>query len=187
VWPLDGRIYREKRCRHTGLVAPARSKYVRQVRRRVARFSHYSQLFGNAVGIGNHHLYLLLELVSCFSSLSCAFLAMWRLRVFVPGGGLDGIGRILVSRPLATAVFVMFGVMAIAQGISLLGDCLCVSANVMPIEQVMFELLGNRGENPYDKGMRGNWEETLRPPFPLRQGLLAGRHTARSAALRKTV
>jgi hypothetical protein len=77
--------------------------------------------------------------------------------------------------------------MAMAQVISLAGDCLCVSLNVMPSEQVRFELLGKRGENPFDRGMRGNWEETLRPPFPLREGLLAGRHTARSAALRKTV
>jgi hypothetical protein len=190
LWPYRAPLYAEKRCAHTGVPAPARSKYVRQIRRRVARFSHFSRAFGNAVGIGNHCLFLLLELASGLASLLCAGRAAALLaraaraapRPLPPGPPLvDALYVVAVRHTAGAAVCAAFALAALAQLLALAGDTACVLANRMPGEALRMELAGARA-NPYDRGWRENWREALWPQFPPRPD-----RPVRPASLQKTV
>jgi hypothetical protein len=190
LWPYDSRVYHEKTCRHTGLPSPARSKYSSRLRRRIARFSHFSPFFGNAVGIGNHSFFLILEFVTSFSSLICSFrsltllirIARSALPLSNPGMPfIDGFYILAIDHTACFVIFGIFAILAIFQSITFIGDCLCIDCNQMPEEQVKFDLLSN-GKNPYDRGRFENWKETFLPMFPPRND-----RPIKSALLQKMV
>jgi hypothetical protein len=176
LWKYDGKIYKEKVCAHTGIPAPARSTYCKDVHRRIARFSHFSSVFGNAVGIGNHALFLGLEAVSLVSSVFCG-MSSWRALLRAARAAppmdppsspfVDGLYFVVHNHTAGLVVFAVFAVLTLFQSAAFAGDCAWVHSNVMPAEAVDFDLLAD-GANPYDRGRKGNWEETLFPRFPPR-------------------
>jgi hypothetical protein len=146
------------------------------VHRRVARFSHYSSVFGNAVGIGNHALFLILKLVTALSSLICALRSgtlLFGLAKSAPpmtppsSPFVDGFYWLITNRGLGVVVCGLFGLAAFLQIVSFVADCAWVDRNVMPEEAVNAEFLAIR-TNPYDLGRTGNWNETLWSAFPPR-------------------
>jgi hypothetical protein len=126
----------------------------------------YSIVFGNAVGIGNHALFLILELVTALSSLICA-LRSGTLLFGLAKSAVCGFYWLNTNRGLGVAVCGLFGLAAFLQIVSFVADCAWVDRNVMPEEAVNAEFLAVH-TNPYDLGRTGNWNETLWPAFPPR-------------------
>jgi hypothetical protein len=179
LWPYDQVFYPERRCQQTGLLAPARSKYVPEIRRQVARFSHFASFFSKPIGIGNHRCYLFLMLSCALSSIILTLQNFYFLRVRITAEENLGTGRLerflgsitllTTDEPLQFAMFLLLLTIAAVQTASLLVDCHSVSVNVMSNEGFGFDLIARaskgKARNPYDKGFVANWRECLAPPF----------------------
>lgn len=176
VWPYDGNMYQPgKACRHTGIIAPARSRYCKETKYRILKFSHFSYLFSQAIGIGNMRYYLATMLISCLSSI------FFSIRCFIllssKVAPADMIGRdqglmkygwfvylMCTGRHAKSLVLLAFICLSLFQFLLLLSDCISVSRNLTPHENSKKDFVWKRGYNPYDRGFRENWLEILHPP-----------------------
>jgi len=59
AYPLDEVLYHKKECRTLGVEAPARSKFCRTTKRRVAKFDHFCVWINNTIGAWNLRYFLM--------------------------------------------------------------------------------------------------------------------------------
>lgn len=59
AYPLDEVLYHKKECRTLGVDAPARSKFCRTTKRRVAKFDHFCVWINNTIGAWNLRYFLM--------------------------------------------------------------------------------------------------------------------------------
>ncbi len=64
-YSYDMMMYTPKKCRTTGILKPARSKYCSVTRANVARFDHYCGWVAQAVGEENYRFFLLFLFMTC--------------------------------------------------------------------------------------------------------------------------
>jgi palmitoyltransferase ZDHHC4 len=64
-YPYDFKMFTPKRCRTTGIVKPARSKFCSIMNRNVARYDHYCGWLAQPVGEENYRYFLLFLIMTC--------------------------------------------------------------------------------------------------------------------------
>ena len=64
-YPYDFKMFTPKRCRTTGILKPARSKYCSIMKENVARYDHYCGWLAQPVGEENYRYFLLFLFMTC--------------------------------------------------------------------------------------------------------------------------
>ena len=64
-YPYDFKMFTPKRCRTTGILKPARSKFCSIMQKNVARYDHYCGWLAQPVGEENYRYFLLFLFMTC--------------------------------------------------------------------------------------------------------------------------
>jgi hypothetical protein len=194
IYPYDNVLYFNRFCKTLNIPIPARSRYCRFTRQRVARYDHYCPWALAVIGAKTHRIFICWLALNTFGACYFGIHQVWVFREFVRilgqkmrsasgGAKLIGVAFVLIrSEPAAT-----FSTVLLIGAGAILSFFFCqqiwlISKNKTRIElQKIDELVwswrkGGKSVqqygHAYDRGFVANWREFLFPPA-------AKRHKAR--------
>lgn len=180
-YPYDDVIYQKKECSTLGFLAPARSRYCRFTRKRIARYDHYCPWLLRPIGERNYNVFMVYMLVSLLLSGTAFTHQLLQLRwiVTVYESQVDWGSRkiqnaiiisVILLRSDSTLLVCTFwqGLLSAAVAGMLIQHIYHISVNVTHIEAAKIKAWKATHAEPYvhkyDRGLVENWKEILFPP-----------------------
>jgi palmitoyltransferase len=179
MYPYDNVLYVRRTCPTLNIPVPARSRFCRFSRRRIARYDHYCPWVIAPVGLRTQRLFLCYLLALLISAVYYStnqihfFIWFFRERQTTLNSFREIILFLAHEEPGLFMTTVMLVFTSLTTAYLLVHQCWCISRNRTQIEVTKIDALreiwveGGKGDltykNLYDRGFLENWKEILFP------------------------